>query len=247
MLRPPTAKMRRDGDLYSLQTALERRGLGPVAGVDEAGRGACAGPLVVAAVSLPSNARLDGLADSKLLTEDARERVFALLRRSRAAVSVVVIEPSEIDARGLGVCNLEGMRRAVARLDPRPGYVLTDGFPVRGMPIASLGVVKGDRVAACVAAASVVAKVTRDRLMIDLDRRHPGYGFAEHKGYGTAAHTEALRRSGPCEEHRMSYANVAVLAHGGDTHRIPHGRGPAADDRARVRTIVDRAVMKEER
>ncbi len=202
--------MRRESDLYALEAALERRGLGPVAGVDEAGRGACAGPLVVAAVRLPPSARVPELGDSKLLTEAARERVFAHLRRSRAEIAVVAYEPAEIDRRGIGVCNLEGMRLAVAGLESRPGYVLTDGFPVAGMPAESLGVVKGDRTAACVAAAGVVAKVTRDRVMNELDGRHPRYGFAEHKGYGTAAHSAALRRWGPCEQHRLSYANVAA-------------------------------------
>jgi ribonuclease HII len=201
--------MRRDADLYTLEAALVRRGLGPVAGADEAGRGACAGPLVVAAVSLPLSARFDELNDSKLLTEAARERVFALLRRSQAAISVVHYGPDEIDRRGIAVCNREGMRVAVARLPERPGYVLTDGFPVPGLP-GSLGVVKGDRTAACVAAAGVVAKVTRDRLMCELDLEHPEYGFAIHKGYSTAMHEEALRRFGPCREHRRSYTNVAA-------------------------------------
>ncbi|WP_335985988.1 ribonuclease HII [Glycomyces sp. MUSA5-2] len=203
--------MRRDGDLYALEAALSRRGLGPVAGTDEAGRGACAGPLVVAAVILPPSARLEELNDSKLLTEAARERVFERLRRSRALIGVVSYSPQEIDRRGVGVCNLEGMRVAVARLPQRPGYTLTDGFPVPGLP-GSLGVVKGDRTAACVAAAGVVAKVTRDRIMAELDGRHPEYGFAIHKGYGTPAHEEAMRRFGPCREHRFSYANVAALA-----------------------------------
>ncbi|THV35793.1 ribonuclease HII [Glycomyces buryatensis] len=210
MLRPAPTRMRRAGDLYAMEAALCRRGLGPVAGVDEAGRGACAGPLVVAAVSLPPTARLEELNDSKLLTEAARERVFERLRRSRALIATCAYPPAEIDARGVGVCNLEGMRLAVARLEERPGYVLTDGFPVAGMPVRSLGVVKGDRSAACVAAAGVVAKVTRDRMMHELDGRYPHYGFAVHKGYGTALHAAALHQWGPCEEHRKSYANVAV-------------------------------------
>ncbi|MFG3339183.1 ribonuclease HII [Glycomyces sp. NPDC048151] len=211
MLRPVPSRIRRDSDLYALEAALYRRGLGPVAGADEAGRGACAGPLVVAAVQLPPSARLEELNDSKLLTEAARERVFERLRRSQAAISVVAYGPDEIDRRGIAVCNLEGMRVAVARLPERPGYVLTDGFPVPGLP-GSLGVVKGDRTAACVAAAGVVAKVTRDRIMTDLDREHPEYGFAVHKGYSTASHEAALERFGPCEIHRKSYANVAARA-----------------------------------
>lgn len=209
MLRPVPSRIRRDSDLYALEAALHRRGLGPVAGADEAGRGACAGPLVVAAVRLPPSARLEELNDSKLLTEAARERVFERLQRSQAAISVVAYGPEEIDRRGIAVCNLEGMRVAVARLPERPGYVLTDGFAVPGLS-GSLGVVKGDRTAACVAAAGVVAKVTRDRIMTELDRDHPEYGFAVHKGYGTAMHEAALRRFGPCELHRKSYANVAA-------------------------------------
>ncbi|GAA2171485.1 MULTISPECIES: ribonuclease HII [Glycomyces] len=211
MLRPVPSRIRRDSDLYALEAALHRRGLGPVAGADEAGRGACAGPLVVAAVRLPPNARFEELNDSKLLTEAARERVFELLRRSQADISVVAYGPDEIDRRGIAVCNLEGMRVAVARLPERPGYVLTDGFPVPGLP-GSLGVVKGDRTAACVAAAGVVAKVTRDRIMTELDRDHPEYGFAVHKGYSTPMHEAALERFGPCEMHRKSYANVAARA-----------------------------------
>ncbi len=226
MLRPTASRMRRDGDLYAIEAALERRGLGPVAGVDEAGRGACAGPLVVAAVSLPPSARLPELGDSKLLTEAARERVFERLHRSRAAIAVVSYGPAEIDRRGVGVCNLEGMRLAVAGLASRPGYVLTDGFPVAGMPVPALGVMKGDRTAACVAAAGVIAKVTRDRLMEELDGRHPRYGFAEHKGYGTAAHEAALREWGPCEQHRMSYANVAVHRHAHGVESGPQSGAP---------------------
>ncbi len=203
--------MRRDGDLYALEAALARRGLGPVAGADEAGRGACAGPLVVAAVILPPSARIEELNDSKLLTEAARERVFERLQRTSALISVVSYGPREIDGRGIAVCNLEGMRVAVARLAERPGYALTDGFPVPGLP-GSLGVVKGDQTAACVAAAGVVAKVTRDRIMTELDGHHPEYGFAIHKGYCTPGHEEALRRWGPCEQHRYSFANVAARA-----------------------------------
>nr|WP_307789139.1 ribonuclease HII [Glycomyces salinus] len=238
MLRPVSARMRREGDLYALEAALERRGLGPVAGVDEAGRGACAGPLVVAAVVLPPGARPPELGDSKLLTAAARERVFERLSRGRARVSVVAYPPGEIDDRGVGVCNLEGMRRAVARLPVRPGYVLTDGFAVSGMPSASLGVIKGDRTAACVAAAGIVAKVTRDRLMEELHAGFPEYGFAEHKGYGTAAHAEALGRWGPSRAHRLSYANVA--------EHLPADR-LAAVRGGPPRTIVGGAVEKEER
>ncbi len=124
----------------------------------------------------------------------------------------MIIPPAEIDGRGLHVCNLAAMRRALAMLTPRPHYVLTDGFPVDGLGIPGLAVWKGDQVAACVAAASVVAKVTRDRIMQDLDDDCPKYGFDVHKGYVTPEHSAALWRHGPCDEHRFSYVNVAAVA-----------------------------------
>ncbi|HLL67088.1 MAG TPA: ribonuclease HII [Micromonosporaceae bacterium] len=215
MLIPPRTVVHRAAGLYALERALQRRGFGIVAGADEAGRGACAGPLVVAAVVLPEGRRgeIDELADSKLLTAAARERVYAAVMDRALATAVVAVPPGEIDGRGLHVSNLGGMRRALARLAVRPQYVLTDGFPVDGLGTPGLAVWKGDQVAACVAAASVVAKVTRDRMMVKLHERWPVYGFAEHKGYCTSEHGVALERHGPCPDHRFSYANVAAVAH----------------------------------
>lgn len=208
-LRPPRAVVRRCGT-WTLQTTLERYGLGPIAGVDEAGRGACAGPLVVAACVLrPGDARrLEGLMDSKLLTPTSREEYFTLVNRRAVASAVVVIPPDEVDRRGVHVANIEGMRRAVAGLELRPGYVLTDGFPIRGFGCPTLAVPKGDQVAACVAAASVLAKVTRDRIMVGLDAELPQYRFAEHKGYCTPTHDAALTVHGPSAVHRYSFVNV---------------------------------------
>jgi ribonuclease HII len=213
--RPSRAVVRRSGT-WTLQSTLDRYGLGPVAGVDEAGRGACAGPLVVAACVLRSGdaKRLDGLTDSKLLTPAAREEYFGLLMRRAVDHAVVVVDPSEVDRRGVHVANIEGMRRAVARLADRPGYVLTDGFPVRGFGTPALAVPKGDQVAACVAAASVLAKVTRDRIMVGLDREFPQYGFAEHKGYCTPTHDSALAEHGPSPVHRYSFVNVRAARDG---------------------------------
>lgn len=204
--------IRRDAGLFGYERALNRLGLGPVAGVDEAGRGACAGPLVIAAVVLPEQGarRLPGLADSKLLSESVRERLYADVVAVAADWSAVVVPAAEIDRVGVHVANITGMRRAVARLARRPGYVLTDGFPVGGLGTDSLAVLKGDRVAGCIAAASIVAKVTRDRIMRALHTRYAEYDFAQHKGYVTAAHAAALARYGPCDEHRMSYVNVAA-------------------------------------
>jgi len=212
--RPARVRVaRRDGTLRA-EAALYRRGLGPVAGVDEAGRGSCAGPLVVAACVLgPAPHReLEGLDDSKQLTERERERLHEVLLRRALAHSVVFVEPERIDRLGVHRCNLEGMRRAVALLRPQPGFVLTDGFAVDGLGCQSTAVVGGDAVIASIAAASVLAKVTRDRFMVDLDSRYPGYGLAAHKGYGTAAHTRAIEQLGPSDVHRMSYANVRRAA-----------------------------------
>jgi ribonuclease HII len=196
---------------------LARAGFTRVAGIDEAGRGACAGPLVVAAVVLDSGKRsgTGSIADSKSLSAAAREEAYQEVMALALAWHVVVIPPGEIDGTGLHVCNLAGMRRALAGLSPQPEYALTDGFPVRGMGVPALAMWKGDEVAACVAAASVVAKVTRDRLMRDLHTRYPMYGFARHKGYVTRGHMRALTAYGPCPEHRLSFANVGPLARGG--------------------------------
>jgi ribonuclease HII len=203
--------VRRDAGLWGYERALQRRGFPDVAGADEAGRGACAGPLVVAAVILPEGRRgqVPGLADSKLLTPDAREAVYAEVVRRAQAWHVVAIEAPEVDRVGLHVANLAGMRRAVAGLVDRPSYVITDGFPVPGLGAPTAAFWKGDQVAACVAAASVVAKVTRDRLMCRMAEVHPQYAFERHKGYSTAEHMNALGRHGPCPEHRFSYVNVA--------------------------------------
>ena len=224
---PPRTLIRRDGGIYALERALQRRGFDLVAGADEAGRGACAGPLVVAAAILPANPRreVDGLNDSKLLTPLVRERIYAEVVARALAYSVVIIPAEEVDRRGLHVCNLAGMRRALAALAPGPQYVLTDGFPVSGLGAPGLAIWKGDQVAACVAAASVLAKVTRDRIMVKLDGEFPGYGFAEHKGYSTEEHSEALNRHGPCVQHRFSYANVAAALRGRDADSVVGSAG----------------------
>jgi ribonuclease HII len=226
VLSPPRTVVRREGGLYALERALQRRGFQHVAGADEAGRGACAGPLVAAAAILPEGKRgeVPELADSKLLTPAARERVYAAVVDRALAWSVVIIPAAEVDARGLHVCNLAAMRRALASLTTRPEYVLTDGFPVAGIGAPGLAVWKGDQVAACVAAASVLAKVTRDRIMVDLDTRFPDYGFALHKGYITEDHSAALQELGACAEHRFSYVNVAAVS--GRGNRPPRARRP---------------------
>ena len=217
--RPVSYTPRRGTGLTGYERVLVRAGLGPVAGVDEAGRGACAGPLVVAAVALD---RFDGprwaqVADSKALTARAREEAYRLIAATALAWHVVVIEPGEIDRRGLHVCNVAGMRQALAGLVVSPGYVLTDGFAVPGLAVPALAMWKGDQVAVCVAAASIIAKVTRDKIMSGLHTEYPEYGFSRHKGYSTPSHMAALDAHGPSPVHRRSFVNVscrldAVLA-----------------------------------
>jgi len=214
--RHPGYTPRRVAGLTGYERALARAGLAPVAGIDEAGRGACAGPLVVAAVALDAR-RLAGLrdiADSKALSPAARDEAYHEVTRSALAWHCVVIPAPEIDATGLHVCNIAGMRRALAGLATTPQYVLTDGFPVRGLGVPALAMWKGDEVAACVAAASIVAKVTRDRIMTGLHGSYPVYGFDRHKGYSTRSHMRALADHGPCPEHRVSFANVHSLSAG---------------------------------
>ncbi|BBY07884.1 ribonuclease HII [Mycobacterium noviomagense] len=228
---PPRTVIRKSSGLRTLESALYRSGLGPVAGVDEVGRGACAGPLVVAACVLGPG-RLESLAaldDSKKLTEKTREKLFPVIRRYALAYHVVFISPAEVDRRGVHVANIEGMRRAVAGLPVRPGYVLSDGFRVPGLPMPSLPVIDGDATAACIAAASVLAKVSRDRLMVALDSQHPGYGFAEHKGYCTPGHSAALTALGPCSEHRHSFINVRRVATASGTRVVTEFKSTTPD------------------
>ena len=214
--RHPGYTPRSAAGLAGYERVLARAGLSPVAGIDEAGRGACAGPLVVAAAAFEPRglARLHGIADSKALTAKAREKAYDEVVATALAWHAVVIPSTEIDQLGLHVCNIAGMRRALAGLDCQPAYVLTDGFAVRGLGVPALAMWKGDEVAACVAAASVVAKVTRDRIMRDLHLRFPEYGFARHKGYSTPAHMRALGAHGPCPEHRRSFVNVSSVTCG---------------------------------
>lgn len=211
---PRGSTVRRDAGLYGYERALRRHGHDLVAGADEAGRGACAGPLVAGAAILPAGKTgiVPGLADSKLLTARARDRAYDQVVRRALAWSVVVVDADECDRLGMHVANIEALRRAVARLDVRPSYVLTDGFPVDGLPAPGLAMWKGDRVAACVAAASVLAKVTRDRIMEGMHADWPAYRFDVHKGYITGLHTSLLTEHGPSPVHRMRFVNVRRAA-----------------------------------
>lgn len=180
--------------------------------MDEAGRGAAAGPLVVAAVVLDRGRQIPELNDSKALSAAARERVFDRVAVAARAVSVVVIPAADVDRLGVHVADLAGMRRALARLSTRPQFALIDGFGPAGVAMPSLAVWKGDQVCASVAAAGVMAKVTRDRIMVELDWDYPQYGFAVHKGYLTEKHRSMLALHGPCYEHRRSFEPVRAAA-----------------------------------
>lgn len=205
-----TVVVRRDAGIYAYEASLRRAGFDLIAGADEAGRGACAGPLVAGAVILrPGRAgEIPGLADSKLLTPLARERVYEHILARAVAWSVVCVEADECDSLGMHHANLAALRRALLRLQPAADFALTDGFGVDGLGTPNLAIWKGDRVAACVAAASVVAKVTRDRIMAGWHTELPAYAFDIHKGYCTPLHQERLDENGPSHIHRWCFENV---------------------------------------
>ena len=196
-----------------IESLLIEAGITPLAGVDEAGRGACAGPLVIASVVLadPFAPELAKVRDSKDVSEAEREKLFDVVTAAALSISVISVPAAEVDSRGVHAANLDGMRRAVQGLSVTPSYVLTDGYAIEGLAIPNVAVWKGDQVVTCISAASIIAKVTRDRAMRELDESFPDYGFAKHKGYITKAHTEALQAHGPCIEHRRSFANIAAL------------------------------------
>jgi ribonuclease HII len=188
---------------------LRASGCTLVAGIDEAGRGPLAGPVVAAAVILPERFRHAKLNDSKQLTELQRERIYAELTvRTEVHWAVAVVEVEDIDRINILRATHEAMRRAVSALARVPDHVLIDGLPVRPFPIPQTALVGGDGLSFSIAAASVFAKVTRDRIMVAMDAVHPKYGFAQHKGYGTALHLDRLRAHGPCPIHRRSFLPV---------------------------------------
>ena len=196
-----------------IESQLLQSGIKNIAGVDEAGRGPCAGPLIIAAVILndPLAKSLGGVKDSKQLSADQRDELFELIKANSLAYSIIEISVEEIDSLGLHKCNIEGMRQAVQALDAKADYVLTDGYSIPGLSTPNLAVWKGDQVAITISAASILAKVHRDRIMIELDKKYPMYGLANHKGYITASHTAAIKEFGVLPIHRKSFANIAAI------------------------------------
>ncbi len=202
------AELGRLRNLTLLECALRARGFSRIAGVDEAGRGSLAGPVVAAAVILPGGCLLPGLDDSKRLDAESRERLDVAIRARAVALSIGVVTAAAIDAGDILRASLEAMRQAVTALSPAPEVILVDAVRVPGVSAPQLAIIHGDALSASIAAASIVAKVYRDGLLDALSERHPSYGFDQHKGYGTPEHWEALRRSGPCPEHRLTYRGV---------------------------------------
>jgi ribonuclease HII len=195
---------------FSRERALRARGIFLVAGVDEAGRGPLAGPVVAAAVILPDDCTLEGLNDSKKLTAKKREHFHAILTvRADIHWGIGQADVAEIDRLNILRATHLAMARAVAALPRKPDHALVDGLPVRGLTVPHTALVAGDTLSLSIAAASIIAKVTRDRLMTALDAEYPQYGFARHKGYGVREHLEALRNHGPSPVHRRSFQPVA--------------------------------------
>lgn len=197
--------------MYAYEHEAWARGHEIVAGVDEAGRGPLAGPVSVAAVILPHDLCLPKLNDSKKLSAKVREELFDEIQEKAIAVGTALIDAQTIDRVNIYQATINGMYEAIFSLQPEPQEVLIDAVPLENLPMASQSIIKGDAKSASIAAASIIAKVTRDRLMDEYDKIYPEYGFAQHKGYGTAQHIEALKKYGLCPIHRRSFEPVRSL------------------------------------
>ena len=195
-------------DLLSFERQACSNGFQLVAGIDEAGRGPLAGPVVAAAVILPADLFIKGVNDSKKLSPDTRERLFDTIMSQAISVGIGMGSPELIDRINILQATRHAMLTAVTQLDPQPDYLLIDGISTISSPISQRTIKKGDSLSLSIAAASIIAKVTRDRLMRELDGIYPGYGFSGHKGYGSALHMEAIRRLGPCPIHRLTFGGV---------------------------------------
>lgn len=182
-----------------------------IAGADEAGRGALAGPVVAAAVILPSDYQLPGLTDSKKLTASRRDILAKAISRQAVASAIIAVDAAVIDQINILQASLLAMKKAIEQLQPQPHKALIDGNKLPDLSIPAVAVIGGDNLHACISAASILAKVERDRQMVELDKQHHQYGFAKHKGYPTARHRAALLQHGPCPQHRRSYAPVQQL------------------------------------
>lgn len=194
--------------LYHFELQARSHGFRQIAGIDEAGRGPLAGPVVAAAVILDPDHPIEGVNDSKKLSEKRREQLFELIMTHAVAVGIGLADAETIDRINILQATRQAMLEAVQTLSCSPDYLLIDGITTIASPLPQQTIKQGDSRSASIAAASIIAKVTRDRLMLDYDRLYPAYGFARHKGYGSAAHLAALQQHGPCPIHRMTFARV---------------------------------------
>ncbi len=195
-------------DMLWFERRLRAAGVEYIAGIDEAGRGPLAGPVVAAAVVLPPDCDLPGVTDSKKLSARRREQLFVPIRRQALAVGVGIVDAAQIDRLNILQATLVAMTQALERLKVTPGHLLVDGITPVPVSIAQQTIKQGDSRSLSIASASIIAKVVRDRMMLVYDKRYPQYGFAAHKGYGTAAHRQAIAACGPCELHRKTFAGV---------------------------------------
>ena len=198
-------------DLLKYEKALYKNGVKLIAGVDEVGRGPLVGPVVAAAVILPVNYHLEGLNDSKKLTEKKRERFYDILMQEAVAIGIGEASAKEIDEINIYQASKLAMMRALKNLKIKPEHVLVDAMPLKEIDIPSTSIIHGDALSLSIAAASVIAKVTRDRMMIELDKKYPEYGFAQHKGYPTKKHLEVLQKYGVLDNYRFTYGPVRDL------------------------------------
>lgn len=200
--------------LWRAERELRNQGFLRIAGVDEAGRGSIAGPVVAAAAIFDGSCRLPGLADSKLVKPADRERLFDLIHRKAVSVGVGIADARMVDRLNVLKATHFAMSEAIRQLEPRPDLLIVDGRGLPGAALPQRAIVGGDRTCASIAAASIVAKVVRDRMMVEMDVMYPGYAFGRHKGYGTREHLARLMELGPCPQHRRSFAPVAATRQG---------------------------------
>ena len=211
---------------FRYERELLHRGSSRIAGVDEAGRGPLAGPVVAAAVILPTRCRLAGVDDSKQLSESEREELYVVIRRRAVGIGVGWASHEEIDRLNILEATRLAMHRAIASIVPPPDCLLIDAVNLPGSPLPARPIIKGDALAVSIAAASIIAKVTRDRLMAEYHRIHPQYNFLSHKGYGTEEHLQRLVEHGPCAIHRRTFAPVAQVL---GIEEAPQGWGQATE------------------
>lgn len=196
---------------FKQENQLRKKGYKLIAGVDEVGRGALAGPIVAVAVILPKDFRVGGIKDSKLLTPRQREELYFIICDRAVATCVAFISHKMIDKRGIAWANKMVIKRALCKMKPLPDFALVDAMLIDGLAMPTKSIIRGDRLVKSIAAASIVAKVTRDKYLVKQDKKYPQYGFARHKGYGTKFHRDMLCEHGPCEVHRKSFGPVRAL------------------------------------